>query len=71
MISYLNFVFLATLGGKVAVVAVFVLLIVLLINLPKSVCRMLDEDQMAWWKRTRVWAVVIAVVQACVYFLFG
>ena len=62
---------LGTMGGKWAAVTVFVLLILLLIKLPRSVREMLGEDQFPWWKRTRFWAITIAVIQVFVYFIFG
>ncbi len=71
MIDFQAVILIATLGGKIAAVSVFILLIVLLMKLPQSVIQLLNEHQMVWWKRTRVWAIAIAGVQICVYLFFG
>lgn len=54
-----------------AVSTVFALLILLLILLPASVRNMLKEEQLPWWRRTRLWAMVIAAIQVIVYLTFG
>jgi len=64
-------ILLGTIAGKLAVAAVFSLLILLLILLPNSVRNMLKEEQLPWWKRTRLWAMVIAAIQVLVYLTFG
>jgi len=64
-------ILLGTMTGKLAVAAVFGLLILLLILLPSSVRKMLKEEQLPWWRRTRLWAMVIAAIQVIVYLTFG
>ena len=64
-------ILLGTFSGKMAVAAVFGLLILLLILLPASVRQMLKEEQVPWWRRTRLWAMVIAAIQVIVYLTFG
>ncbi|MBN1590752.1 MAG: hypothetical protein JW888_14660 [Pirellulales bacterium] len=55
--------------GVVAFVGVYVLLLVWLLLLP---ARVLDEPPgRPWWKRSRVWAVAIAVIQVLVYLGLG
>lgn len=66
-----TFSFLGTMTGNLAVAFVFVLLILLLIFLPDSVRNMLKEEQLPWWRRTRIWAILIAAIQVVVYLAFG
>lgn len=69
--SILSLILLGTMPGKMAVSTVFALLILLLILLPASVRNMLKEEQLPWWRRTRLWAMVIAAIQVIVYLTFG
>ncbi len=71
MIEIAGLYLLATMGGELAAVSVFLLLILLLLKLPRSVRELLNEDQLPQWKRSRFWAVMIAVIQVFVYVLFG
>jgi branched-subunit amino acid permease len=61
----------APLAGRLAFAAVFFGLIIWLILMPK---RLLDEggssSVVPVWKRTRAWAVLIALLQMLVYLLW-
>jgi hypothetical protein len=55
--------------GIVAFTGVYVLLLIWLILLPS---RLLDEPVgRPWWKSSRLWAIVIAVIQILVYVGLG
>ena len=58
------------LPGKVAFVAVFVVLLVWLLFLP---ARFINQEgiQIPWWRSVRFWAVVVTLVQIWVYSYWG
>ncbi|MDG1889959.1 MAG: hypothetical protein P8L18_01505 [Verrucomicrobiota bacterium] len=69
--SFYDALMVGTLVGKVSVAFVFGLLILFLLNLPASVCSMLEENHLPRWRQSRFWAVLIALVQVLVYLWFG
>lgn len=60
----------APLSGRLAFAAVFALLLIWLLVVPSS--HLMEEDRsMAWWKRSRTWAVIVATSQLLVYLLWN
>lgn len=57
-------------AGQAAFVAVYALLLVGIIWMPKSLQEVPDTDRLPW-KNPRVWAAVICAVQILVYWLLG
>ena len=55
--------------GKVCFVGVYILLLIWLIFMPAKLIQ--EEPGTPIWKRTRVWAIIIAVVQVGVYMVLG
>jgi hypothetical protein len=58
------------LAGKLAFVAVFVLLLVWLLLMPGRLIGQAD-GRPPWWRNTRVWAIVVTVIQILVYLRWG
>ena len=64
---------LATAGpwaGKLAFIAVFVVLLVWLIRMPGRLIGHADGTP-PWWRNARVWAIVVTVIQVFVYLRWG
>ncbi len=56
--------------GKAAFIGAFVLLVVVLVLLPP---RLTGESGLVvpWWRRARLWAVVVALIQIAIYAFWG
>lgn len=56
--------------GKVAFISAFVVLVVVLVLLPP---RLAGETGrvVPWWRRVRLWAVVVALIQIAIYARWG
>jgi hypothetical protein len=56
--------------GKAAFISAFVVLVVVLVLLPP---RLAGETGRAvpWWRRVRLWAVVVALIQIAIYAGWG
>jgi hypothetical protein len=56
--------------GKAAFISAFVLLVVVLVLLPP---RLAGETGLVvpWWRRVRLWAVVVALIQIVIYARWG
>lgn len=56
--------------GKVAFISTFVVLVVVLVLLPP---RLAGETGrvVPWWRRVRLWAVVVALIQIAIYARWG
>ena len=64
---------LATTGpweGKLAFVLVFVLLLIWLLLMPARLIGQAD-GRPPWWRNTRVWAILVTVMQIVVYLHWG
>ncbi|MCL4176440.1 MAG: hypothetical protein KJ072_01660 [Verrucomicrobia bacterium] len=61
---------LPTWTGKAAFIGAFVLLVVVLVLLPP---RLAGETGrvVPWWRRVRLWAVVVALIQIAIYACWG
>lgn len=60
----------APLAGRLAFAGVFAAVIVWLMVIPSS--HLTEEDQSpAWWRRSRVWAVMVAATQMLIYLLWS
>ena len=57
-------------AGKLAFIGVFVLLLVWLLLMPGRLIGQIDRPP-PWWRNTRVWAIVVSVVQILVYLRWG
>ena len=57
-------------AGKIAFIAVFVLLLIWLLLMPGRLIGHTDGPP-SWWRNTRVWAIVVTVVQILVYLRWG
>jgi len=57
-------------AGKVAFIGAFLVLVLVLVLLP---ARLAGETgrRLPWWRRVRLWAVVIALVQIAIYAWWG
>jgi hypothetical protein len=58
------------LAGKLAFVAVFVLLLVWLVLMPGRLIGHTD-GRPPWWRNARMWAIVVTVIQILVYLRWG
>jgi hypothetical protein len=58
------------LAGKIAFIGVFVLLLIWLLLMPGRLIGQADGPP-SWWRNTRVWAIVVTVVQILVYLRWG
>jgi len=58
------------LAGKLAFVLVFVLLLIWLLWMPARLSGHAD-GRPPWWGNTRVWAIVVTVIQIMVYLRWG
>jgi hypothetical protein len=56
--------------GKAAFISAFVLLVLVLVKLPPQLTGETDR-QAPWWRRVRVWAIVIALTQIAIYACWG
>ncbi len=56
--------------GKVAFIAVFALLLVWLLIMPQRLVGEM-EARLPWWRRTRVWAIMIVLIEIVVYYRWG
>ena len=57
-------------AGKLAFVAVFVVLLIWLILMPARLIGHADGTP-PWWRNARVWAIVVTVIQVFVYLRWG
>jgi hypothetical protein len=57
-------------AGKLAFIAVFVLLLVWLLLMPGRLVGHADVRP-PWWRNARVWAIVVTVIQVLVYVRWG
>jgi hypothetical protein len=57
-------------AGKAAFIGVFVLLLFWLLLMPRRLVAD-EEARMPWWRNSRVWAVLIVLVQIVVYYRWG
>jgi hypothetical protein len=56
--------------GKAAFISAFVLLVVVLVLLPPRLAG--ETGQVVpWWRRVRLWAVVVALIQIAIYARWG
>ena len=58
------------LAGKLAFIAVFVVLLIWLILMPGRLIGHGDGTP-PWWRNARVWAIVVTVIQVFVYLRWG
>ena len=58
------------LAGKLAFVAVFVLLLIWLLLMPARLIGHTD-GRPTWWRNTRIWAILVTVIQIVVYLRWG
>ena len=56
--------------GKAAFIGVFVILLVWLLLMPRTLIGH-GDGPVPWWRNTRVWAVVVTVAQILVYLRWG
>ena len=56
--------------GKAAFIAVFVILLIWLLLMPGRLIGHADARP-PWWRNTRVWAVVVTVIQILAYLRWG
>ena len=56
--------------GKAAFVGVFVLVLVWLVLMPGRLIGQADGAP-PWWRNTRVWAILIALIEIAVYLRWG
>ncbi len=56
--------------GKAAFIGVFILLLVWLLVMPRRLIGE-TETRLPWWRNTRVWAVLIVLVEIMVYYRWG
>jgi len=57
-------------AGKLAFVAVFVVLLIWLILMPARLIGQADGTP-RWWQNARIWAIVVTVIQIAVYVWWG
>ncbi len=56
--------------GKTAFVAVFALLLVWLLLMPRPLIQE-PTNRPPWWSNTRLWAIGVTVAQIAIYLLWG
>jgi len=57
-------------AGRLAFVAVFVVLLLWLLLMPARLIGQADRTP-RWWRNARVWAIVVTVIQIAVYVWWG
>ena len=57
--------------GKVAMAGVFLLVLVWLLLLPKSLLGQAPGVRIPWWRHVRFWASFVAIAQIAVYLWWG
>jgi len=58
------------LAGKAAFIGVFVLLAIWLVAMPGRLIGQAD-GRPPWWRNSRVWAIVVVLIQVVVYVRWG
>lgn len=61
---------LLALGGKTALISVYLLLLLGIVFMPKALVEP-TEQPVPWWKNLRFWAAIICLVQILVYGILG
>ncbi len=57
-------------AGKLAIIAVFGAVLVWALVMPARLIGQ-GNQPLPWWKNARFWAILIAVIEICVYYRFG